>query len=186
MDLRSILKRSSLKGLLYSLVKPRTIQCAGRPIVDGYFPDFAGKGRVTLGENCCFRSFRLRQQFTVLQDAVLEVGDNALFNDGVVLCAAKSIKIGHSVKVADMVYIYDTHFHQVCPDEPLTEASVSIGNNVWIGANSMVLAGASIGDHSVIAAGSIVTGAIPPSSLAGGIPARVIKTFEAPDDWVRS
>ena len=116
---------------------------------------------------------------------MLEVGDDALFNDGIVLCAAKSIKIGHSVKIGDMVYIYDTHFHQVCPDEPLTEAPVSIGNNVWIGANSMVLAGASIGDHSVIAAGSIVTGAIPARSLAAGTPARVIRTFEVPDGWIR-
>ncbi|MEX3760551.1 acyltransferase [Paraburkholderia phenoliruptrix] len=185
MDLSKMMNRSRLKGHLYSLVRPRTIQCAGRPVIDGYFPDFAGEGQVRLGNSCCFRSFRLRQHFTVLKDAVLEVGDDALFNDGIVLCAAKSIKIGNSVKIGDMVYIYDTHFHQVCPDEPLTEAPVSIGNNVWIGANSMVLAGASIGDHSVIAAGSIVTGAIPARSLAAGTPARVIRTFEVPDGWIR-
>ncbi len=117
------------------------------------------------------------QQFTVLQDAVLEVGDNALFNDGVVLCAAKSIKIGSPVKVADMVYIYDTHFHQVCPDEPLTEASVSIGNNVWIGANSMD-SGRRFYRRPQCHCGRIdCHRRNSPGSLAGGIPARVIKTF---------
>jgi len=49
----------------------------------------------------------------------------------------------------------------------------------------MILAGTTIGDHAVIAAGSIVTGEIPPKSLAAGNPARVIKSFECSDDWVR-
>lgn len=42
-----------------------------------------------------------------------------------------------------------------------------------------------IGDHAVIAAGSVVNGKIPARSVAAGIPARVVKTFDAPDGWVR-
>jgi acetyltransferase-like isoleucine patch superfamily enzyme len=79
-----------------------------------------------------------------------------------------------------------TDFHAVSPGDSVKQKAVSIGDNVWIGANSMVLAGSCIGNHSIVAAGSIVTGEIPPKSLAAGNPARVIKTFDAPDDWIRS
>jgi maltose O-acetyltransferase len=85
-----------------------------------------------------------------------------------------------------MVYIYDTDFHATAPNRIAKTEDVKISDNVWIGANSMVLAGASIGRHSVIAAGSIVTGEIPPNCVAAGRPATVLKTFEAPDDWIRT
>jgi acetyltransferase-like isoleucine patch superfamily enzyme len=49
----------------------------------------------------------------------------------------------------------------------------------------MILAGSKIGDHSVIAAGSIVVGEIPAKTLAGGSPATVIRQLDMPDDWVR-
>ncbi|GBD89896.1 galactoside O-acetyltransferase [bacterium BMS3Abin04] len=49
----------------------------------------------------------------------------------------------------------------------------------------MILPGAVIGDHAVIAAGSIVTGEIPAKSLAAGVPAKVVKTLNIHDDWLR-
>lgn len=55
---------------------------------------------------------------------------------------------------------------------------VTVGNNVWFGANCTVLPGVTIGDNSVIAAGSVVTDDIPASVMAAGIPCRVIKTLE--------
>jgi acetyltransferase-like isoleucine patch superfamily enzyme len=84
-----------------------------------------------------------------------------------------------------MTYIYDTNFHEISPEKPTKNAPVSIGNNVWIGTKSIILPGSVIGDHCVIAAGSIVTGAIPAKSLAAGAPARVIKTLNIPDGWIR-
>ncbi|MDP3981085.1 MAG: acyltransferase [Chlamydiota bacterium] len=138
-----------------------------------------------MGANCSFRSFRLRQYFTVYKNAELEIGEGSFFNDGVNLGAAQSIKIGHHTKIGDMTYIYDTDFHQLSPEASTKCSPVIIGNNVWIGANSMILPGSVIGDHSVIAAGSIVTGEIPPKSLAAGIPAKLIKTLNIPDDWLR-
>jgi acetyltransferase-like isoleucine patch superfamily enzyme len=69
----------------------------------------------------------------------------------------------------------DSRFHPAAPDVPVRSAPVYIGHNVWIGTNSIILAGASIGDHSVIAAGSVVAGDIPGRAVAGGAPARVIR-----------
>src|SRR5260370_40753369 len=74
-----------------------------------------------------------------------------------------------------MTYIYDTDFHQVSPQYPTKCAPISIGSNVWIGANSMILAGSKIGDHSVIAAGLILSGEISTEKIGGGAPPTRIK-----------
>lgn len=52
---------------------------------------------------------------------------------------------------------------------------VIIGDDIWIGANAVVLPGVNIGNHSVVAAGAVVTKDIPPHSLVGGVPAKIIK-----------
>jgi acetyltransferase-like isoleucine patch superfamily enzyme len=113
------------------------------------------------------------------------MGPGSFLNDGVNICAARSIRIGAHAKIGDMTYIYDTDFHQLSPDNPIRVMPVSIGDNVWIGAMSMILPGAVIGDHSVIGAGSIVTGAIPARSLAVGAPARVVRELNIPVGWLR-
>jgi acetyltransferase-like isoleucine patch superfamily enzyme len=64
-------------------------------------------------------------------------------------------------------------------DQPVTTAQIRIEDEVWIGANSTVLAGITIGKHSVIAAGSVVSKDIPPYSVAVGNPVRVIKQFNS-------
>ena len=55
---------------------------------------------------------------------------------------------------------------------------IHIGSNIWFGASVTVTPGVSIGDGSVIAAGSVVTNDIPPNSLAAGVPAKVIRTID--------
>lgn len=57
---------------------------------------------------------------------------------------------------------------------------VSIGNNVFIGVNAVILRNVTVGDNSVIAAGSIVTKNIPAQSVAAGNPAKIIKSLEGP------
>ena len=54
---------------------------------------------------------------------------------------------------------------------------VTIGNDIWIGANAVILPGVTIGDHSVVAAGAVVTKDVPPHTLVGGVPAKIIKTL---------
>ena len=57
----------------------------------------------------------------------------------------------------------------------MTYAPIHIGRNVWIGANATVLAGVTIGDGAVVAAGAVVTKDVEPNSVAGGVPAKLIK-----------
>ncbi len=90
------------------------------------------------------------------------------------------VKIGSEVLMGpDVKLITRNHRHDDLSrpvrvqDE--TFAPIRIGNDVWLGANVVVLPGVDIGDHSIIGAGSIVTKSIPPFSIAVGNPARVIR-----------
>lgn len=60
-------------------------------------------------------------------------------------------------------------------EQGVTTTPVTIGNDIWIGANAVVLPGVTIGDHSVVAAGAVVTKNVPPHTLVAGVPAKVIK-----------
>ena len=57
----------------------------------------------------------------------------------------------------------------------IAKSKVTIGDDVWIGANAVILPGVSIGSHSVVAAGAVVTKDVPPGCLAAGVPAKIIK-----------
>ncbi len=54
-------------------------------------------------------------------------------------------------------------------------APIKIGAHVWIGSNATILSGVSIGEWSVVAAGAVVTKDVPPMTVVGGVPARIIK-----------
>lgn len=95
------------------------------------------------------------------------------------------IKLGHRVTVGEGVRFL-THdggvwvFRQAHPDIDVF-GSIVVGNNVFIGTGAIILLGATIGDNSVIGAGAVVTGDIPPGSIAAGVPAKPIKTIN--DYW---
>jgi acetyltransferase-like isoleucine patch superfamily enzyme len=143
-------------------------------------------GTMVLGKRVTWRSPRTRVWVTVAKGAKLTIGDRVLLNEGVNISCYRSISIGEDTQIADFVTIYDTNFHRVSPDTDVVIEPVVIGRNVWIGARTIVLPGVTVGDHSVIAAGSIVISDIPAKSVAVGVPAKVVSTFECPNDWRRS
>lgn len=113
-------------------------------------------------------------------EAVLRVG-NSVGMSGSVLVAANRIEIGDRVSIGANSVIVDTDFHPVDPEErrldPQGGASspVIIEDDVFIGAQCLILKGVTIGAGSMIGAGSVVTRSIPPGVLAAGNPARVIR-----------
>lgn len=96
------------------------------------------------------------------------------------------ITMGDSVRIAPNVSIIAMNHGTENPDvpimkQPCTEKGITIGDDVWIGAGSIVLDGVTIGSHSVIGAGSVVTKDVPPYSVAVGNPAKVVKNRQCPN-----
>ncbi|WP_275229109.1 acyltransferase [Novosphingobium album (ex Liu et al. 2023)] len=118
---------------------------------------------------------------TVLKGARMTIGDRVGMSGAAIFCAT-GIKIGNDVQIGANVSIFDTDFHALDYvdrrlDRHTPTAPVHIGDDVWIGANSIVLKGVTIGERAVIAAGSVVTSNIPANTLAGGVPSKVIRSL---------
>ena len=81
--------------------------------------------------------------------------------------------IGHNVVLA-------TINHALEPEKNRRNcyAPITIGDHVWIGSNSTILPGVRIGDWAVVAAGAVVTKDVPPLTVVGGVPAKVIRTIQ--------
>jgi acetyltransferase-like isoleucine patch superfamily enzyme len=109
---------------------------------------------------------------TLTEEAVLEIGDNCGFS-GTVIGAFSKIKIGNNVRFGANTLVTDSDWHpedkRVGPAKPVT-----IGNNVWLGINVVVLKGVEIGENTVIGANSLVTKNIPANVIAAGNPCKEI------------
>tara|TARA_E500000331_G_scaffold123539_1_gene121047 strand:+ start:13663 stop:14286 length:624 start_codon:yes stop_codon:yes gene_type:complete len=120
---------------------------------------------------------------TLRENATITIGNNVRIS-GTTICAFKSIVIGDRCVIGADVIIADTDFHSMNSnirssknDSNNAEASpVIINNDVFIGANSIILKGVNIGSNTIIGAGSVVTKSFPKNSVIGGNPAVLIKT----------
>ena len=99
------------------------------------------------------------------------------------IVSSVSVKIGKNVLFGPAVVIMDTDGHPAdrrLPDVPENRkmAPVNIEDDCWIGWGATIMKGVTIGHHSVVAAKSLVVKDVPPHSVVGGNPAKIIKTFE--------
>ena len=90
------------------------------------------------------------------------------------------VKIGDNVNLAQGITVTALNHNFNDPSKRIDEQGVStnavtIGNDIWIGANAVILPGVSIDNHSVVAAGAVVTKDVPAHTLVAGVPAKVIK-----------
>ena len=90
------------------------------------------------------------------------------------------VTIGSHVNLAQGITVTALNHNFEAPERRIDEQGVStqqvtIGDDIWIGANAVVLPGVTIGNHCVIAAGAVVTKDVPPHSLVAGVPAKIIK-----------
>lgn len=114
--------------------------------------------------------------------AEIVVADGVSINNGATLVAERSsIRIDSDCLVGPSVQIYDSDFHGLAPQLRTSGthpcAPVHLERNVFVGASVIILKGVTIGHDSVIAAGSVVIGDIPPRTIAAGVPARVIRSL---------
>lgn len=111
--------------------------------------------------------------------------ENSEINAGSFLVAKDKIEIGKNTGLAYRVTVLTgtgiNPHNSLKALYPRYTAPVKIGDNVWVGCNVTILPGVTIGDFSVIAAGSVVTKDVPSGVLVGGIPAKIIKTLKQPD-----
>ncbi|MCT1391420.1 acyltransferase [Peribacillus frigoritolerans] len=105
--------------------------------------------------------------------ATISIGDGTYINRRTEIMCKDNIVIGRDCAISWDVVITDTDYHSINDREDTSP--VEIGNNVWIGCNSTILKGVSIGDGAVVAANSVVTKDVPPKVLVGGNPAKIIR-----------
>jgi acetyltransferase-like isoleucine patch superfamily enzyme len=156
------------------------------PVFYDGMPKLTVHGRILAGAGLHIYSAPIQPQLTVEEGAELRMGDGVGINNGVNIYSVRSIEIGDGAMVGPMVSIYDTNFHPIDEGKATKKAPVKIGRNVWLGHSVVVLPGVEIGDHSVVAAGSIVARDVPPRSVAGGNPATVLRELSASDGWRRN
>lgn len=111
----------------------------------------------------------------------IELGDNVFMNYNCCILDVSTVKIGNNVMFAPGVQVY-TATHPLNSKERNSGKEfakpITIGNGVWIGGNAIVCPGVTIGDRTVIGAGSVVTRDIPSDVFAAGNPARVVKEID--------
>lgn len=127
-----------------------------------------------------------------VMDRSVHLGCFTTVANGSMLTGAGKIRIGRFCSIgpecffrsenhnfhADSTYPFEQIFHGQSRDRlEYVPADIRIGHDVWIGARSVILAGAEIGHGSIVSAGAVVpAGSTPPYSILGGVPARVLKT----------
>lgn len=110
----------------------------------------------------------------------LSIGCNVSINRGGVINAGGYINIGSNVLIGPncLIYSQNHRYEEVgtlIKDQGYDLSSVSIGNNVWIAGNVIILPGVTIGDNVVVGAGSVVVKSVPDNVVVAGNPAKVIK-----------
>ena len=114
----------------------------------------------------------------------IDIGDYCLISPGVRISSAHRIRIGDNCMLANGVYLTDSDWHDLYDRTAMGRtAPVEIGSNVWVGDGAIVCKGVSLGDNSVIGAGSVVVQSIAPNCVAAGNPARIVKQLDPGQDF---
>lgn len=149
-----------LLGLKYFNVGKGTLFCPKAELTAwSKYRDFTYQPRITIGKNC---QFGRACHITAIGE--ITIGDNLL--------------TGQYVIISDNAHGESTCKQISIPPlerELTTKGPIHIGNNVWIGDRVAILSGVTIGDGAIIGSNAVVTHDVPAGSVAGGVPARIIK-----------
>ena len=120
------------------------------------------------------------ESFACINNAVGDVQIGDYTRIGLHNTVIGPVKIGNHVNLAQGITVTAlnhnfTDSNKRIDEQGISTNAVSIEDDVWIGANAVILPGVTIGNHCVVAAGAVVTKDVPPHSLVAGVPAKVIK-----------
>lgn len=122
------------------------------------------QGTLNVDDRVTFLGGMVPTELSCAEGARMVIGAEAVINYGVSIDARQAIEIGPRSMLASFVHISDSGRDRVAP--------VRLGSDVWVAHGAIIEAGVTIGDGSVVSAGSVVTRDIPPNMLAIGNPAR--------------
>jgi acetyltransferase-like isoleucine patch superfamily enzyme len=161
----------------------------GRGVRTGvYIHWIQGKGDIILGDEVLVDgkcTFNFAARFTARPTLI--VGDHSAIGHNCRFSVGKQITIGKHCHIASDVWLLDSSGHPADPEARLAGLPPSsdevrpivIEDNVWIGSRSVVFPGITIGQGSIVAAASVVTGDVPPNTLVAGNPARKVRSLAA-------
>jgi acetyltransferase-like isoleucine patch superfamily enzyme len=141
-------------------------------------PNIENRGRISIGARVRLNSNWAPIELVCGPRGVIDIGDGVYVNYGSMISAHLQVRIGANAMIGNYCIVADTEIPGIGdpPDGPsIDPRPVEIGDGAWLAARVTVLPGTRIGAGAVIAAGSVVAGDIPAGSIAGGIPARVLR-----------
>jgi len=147
---------------------------------DGDIPLIEGSGKIIIGDNVRIGPqgawFLTRNLY---DSPLLVIGNNTSINYRTVISVEQRVEIGENCLIAEETKIFDNNSHGLSyENRDMSKddvAPIIIEDHAWIGMNSIILKGVTIGKGAVVAAGSIVTKDVPPMTLVAGNPARIIR-----------
>ena len=140
------------------------------------------KGRVELGRwSWIGHGCKLR-----CHEGVISIGAKTVLGQECTISAYQHVSIGRECVIADRTMFIDFDHGMVDVERPIRlqgiyKRDVRVGNNVWIGYGACILRGVSVGDNAVIGTNAVVTRDVPPNAVVAGVPARVIRMREEPE-----
>lgn len=148
---------------LYKFINLKRIKFCGIPKFSvGVKFCIKKNSKIYIGKSC---RIRRNSSFYCYDGGKIKIGNNTFINEGCIISSRKKITIGNNCNLGNNISIYDNdHDYKNDLNNYVTQEIV-IGNNVWIGANCIILQGVTIGDNCVIAAGSVVTKDVAPKTI---------------------
>jgi galactoside O-acetyltransferase len=156
----------------------KKVQQSGKNIYIGIGVEILGGSNVCIGNNIIIKNYT---SFYAQGSATIKIGDNSGINSNTCIDAdGGEIIIGNNVLIAQNVVLRAADHESKSIKIPIKEqghigGKIVIGDDCWIGANSVILRNVAIGNHSIVSAGSVVTKDVEPFSIVAGVPAKLLR-----------